>query len=156
MQEENQRKMERAICAFVDKINSENADTMCGLINPRFVECDAAEQTLTLSYPARRWEANPMGRMQGGVIAALLDFTGGCLAVYYSATMALTVSLQTSYLRPGPTDGNVVVKARMTKPGRTMLHAYAECWSEDAPGKLIATANMVYIAQSGDPAPFAV
>ncbi len=146
MQNESQREMERSIRAFVDKINTEHPGTMCALTEPRFVECDAAEQTLTLSYPAQRWEANPMGRMQGGVIAALLDFTGACLAVYYSGTMALTVSLQTSYLSPGPTEGNVVVKARMTRPGRTMLHAYAECWSDGAPDKLIATANMVYIS----------
>lgn len=145
MQNEKQQEMERGIRAFIDKINAENSDTMCALIKPSFVECDAAERTLILSYAAQRWEANPMGRMQGGVIAALLDFAGGCLAVYYSQTMALTVSLQTSYLRPGPTDGNVLVKARMTKPGRTMLHAYAECWSEEAPDKLIATSNMVYI-----------
>lgn len=147
MENEKQQDMERQIRGFIDKINADNPDTMCGLIKPGVVSCDAAEQTLIMSYPAQYWEQNPLGRMQGGVVAAILDFTGGCLAVYYGGKMAVTVSLQTSYLRPGPTEGNVLVKARLTKSGRTMLHAFAECWSEDAPGKLIATANMVYMAQ---------
>ncbi|MCM1150121.1 MAG: PaaI family thioesterase [Butyricicoccus sp.] len=145
MQNENQQEMERSIRAFVDRVKTEHPGTMCALTKPGFVECDAQEQTLILSYPAQSWEANTRGRMQGGVIASLLDFTGGCLAMYCSGAMVLTVSLQTSYLRPGPTEGKVLVKARMTKTGRTMLHVYAECWSEDAPGKLIATGNMVYI-----------
>jgi len=147
MENETQLDMERCIRGFVDKINGENADTMCGLIKPQFVSCDDAEQTLVMSYPAQYWEQNPIGRMQGGVVAAILDFTGGCLAVYYGGKMAVTVSLQVSYLRAGPTQGNVLVKARLTKSGRTLLHAFAECWSEDAPGKLIATANMVYMSQ---------
>lgn len=147
MENEKQQEMERQIRSFIDKINGENPDTMCGLIKPGFVECSAQEQTLLVSYPAQYWERNPLGRMQGGVVAAILDFTGGCLAVYYGGKMAVTVSLQTSYLRPGPTEGNVLVKARLTKSGRTLLHVFAECWSEDAPGKLIATANMVYMSQ---------
>lgn len=146
MRNENRQEMERSIRAFVDKVKTEHSGTMCALTKPCFTECDAREQTLTLSYPAQSWEANTRGRMQGGVIASLLDFTGGCLAAYCSASTVLTVSLQTSYLRPGPTEGKVLVKARMTKTGRTMLHVFAECWSEDAPGKLIATGNMVYIA----------
>lgn len=43
MENEKQLDMERQIRGFIDKINEENADTMCGLIKPRFVSCDAAE-----------------------------------------------------------------------------------------------------------------
>jgi acyl-coenzyme A thioesterase PaaI-like protein len=85
--------------------------------------------------------------MQGGVIGAMLDFTAGCLSVYQTDSMALTVSMQVSYLRPGPLDGNLIVRASSTKAGRTLCHDFVECWCEGHEGKTVATANIVYMAQ---------
>lgn len=146
MHSEKQAEMEKSIRDFIGKINTDNGDTMCGLLRPSFVCCDSAEQSLTVAYPAQYWEQNILGRMHGGAMAALLDFTAGLLAVYESGTMAVTVSMQVSYLRPGPVDGRVLVKARGTKAGRTLLHSFAQAWCEDAPDKLIATANCIYMA----------
>ena len=146
MNAEKQLAMERSIRAFIDKVNAENPDTMCGLIKPAFAECDSDELTLTMSYPVQHWERNPIGRMQGGVTSALLDFTAGCLAIYLSGAMAVTVSMQVSYLRPGPLEGEMLVKARCTKAGRSLIHVFAECWDAAAPGKTVATANVVYSA----------
>lgn len=146
MEENRQAEMERRICAFIDKINGENADTMCGLIKPRFISCDSETNTLTMAYPVQRWESNPIGRMQGGVIATILDFSVACLAVYLGGGKPVTVSMQVSYLRPGPISGSMLVKVSCTKAGRTLIHAFAECWDEDAPDKTVATANMVYTA----------
>ena len=146
MHTEKQAEMERSIRAFIDKINMESTDTLCGLLRPCFVCCDSEERSLTVAYPAQYWEQNLLGRMHGGTTAALLDFTAGLLAIYESGTMAVTVSMQVSYLRPGPVDGRVFVKARSTKTGRTLLHSFAEAWCEDTPDKLIATANCVYMA----------
>lgn len=148
MNTEKQTEMEERMRSFIDKINSDNPDTMCGLIKPGFVSCDYDKQTVTLSYPAQYWEQNPIGRMQGGVMAAILDFTAGCLAVYQTESMAVTVSMQVSYLRPGPVAGNLIAKAVSTKAGRTLVHAFVECWAEDAPDKIVATANCVYMAQN--------
>ena len=146
MNQEKQQEMEACIRAFLEQINRDNADTMCGLIRPGFVSCDSDELTLTMAYPVQHWERNPIGRMQGGVVATILDFSVACLAVYLSGTMPVTVSMQVSYLRPGPLDGNLMVKVRCTKTGRTLIHAFAECWDEAAPGKTVATANVVYMA----------
>ena len=146
MQTEKHSEMEKFICDFIDKINRESPDTLCGLLRPSFVCCDGTEKSLTMAYPAQYWEQNLLGRMHGGTMASLLDFTAGLLAIYESRTFVLTVSMQVSYLRPGPVDGRVLVKARSTKSGRTLLHSFAEAWCEDAPDKLIASANCVYIA----------
>ena len=146
MHTEKQAEMEKSIRAFIDKINTQSPDTLCGLLRPCFVCCDSEEQSLTVAYPAQYWEQNLLGRMHGGTMAALLDFTAGLLAIYESGTMAVTVSMQVSYLRPGPVDGHVIVRARSTKAGRTLLHIFAEAWCEDTPDKLIATANCVYMA----------
>ena len=145
MHTEKQAEMEKSIRDFMDKINREGADTLCGLLRPSFVCCDSEEHSLTVAYPAQYWEQNLLGRMHGGTMAALLDFTAGLLAIYDSGTMAVTVSMQVSYLRPGPADGRVLVKARGTKSGRTLLHSFTEAWCEDTPDKLIATGNCIYM-----------
>ncbi len=143
---EKQLHMEESIRAFLDKINAEQADTIIGMLHPRFVECSAEDATVTLAYPAMAWERNPLNVMQGGVVATILDFSIACLAVYYGGEKAVTVSLQTSYLRGCPIDGTLVVKVKATKAGRTMIHAYSECWEEKTPDKLVATSVGVYYA----------
>ena len=143
---EKQLHMEESIRAFLDKINAEQADTIIGMLHPRFVECSAEDATVTLAYPAMAWERNPLNVMQGGVVATILDFSIACLAVYYGGEKAVTVSLQTSYLRGCPIDGTLVVKVKATKTGRTMIHAYSECWEEKTPDKLVATSVGVYYA----------
>ena len=143
---EKQLHMEESIRAFLDKINAEQSDTIIGMLHPRFVECSAEDATVTLAYPAMAWERNPLNVMQGGVVATILDFSIACLAVYYGGEKAVTVSLQTSYLRGCPIDGTLVVKVKATKAGRTMIHAYSECWEEKTPDKLVATSVGVYYA----------
>ena len=143
---EKQLHMEESIRAFLDKINAEQADTIIGMLHPRFVECSAEDATVTLAYPAMAWERNPLNVMQGGVVATILDFSIACLAVYNGGEKAVTLSLQTSYLRGCPIDGTLVVKVKATKTGRTMIHAYSECWEEKTPDKLVATSVGVYYA----------
>ena len=143
---EKQLHMEESIRAFLDKINAEQSDTIIGMLHPRFVECSAEDATVTLAYPAMAWERNPLNVMQGGVVATILDFSIACLAVYYGGEKAVTVSLQTSYLRGCPIDGTLVVKVKANKAGRTMIHAYSECWEEKTPDKLVATSVGVYYA----------
>ena len=143
---EKQLHMEESIRAFLDKINAEQSDTIIGMLHPRFVECSAEDATVTLAYPAMAWERNPLNVMQGGVVATILDFSIACLAVYYGGEKAVTVSLQTSYLRGCPIDGTLVVRVKATKAGRTMIHAYSECWEEKTPDKLVATSVGVYYA----------
>ncbi len=146
MRVNSQAEMEQISRHFIDRINTRDADTMCGLIKPSFVSCDYEEKSLTMSYPAQSWERNPLGAMQGGVVATLLDFTVGSLAISFTVDKPVTVSIQVSYLAPAPITGNVLVKARATRVGKTLIHAFAEAWAEDKPEKIVATCNCVYMA----------
>ena len=143
---EKKIKMEEYMKSFLKNIEDTQGDTIIGMLKPNFVDCDPEEATVTLSYPAMKWERNPLNVMQGGVVATILDFSIACLAVYYGGEKAVTVSLQTSYLRGCPIDGTLVVKVKATKAGRTMIHAYSECWEEKTPDKLVATSVGVYYA----------
>jgi len=141
---EKQLKMEEHVKNLLSSIAENQADTILGMLQPSFVGCSAEEGTLTLSYPAMAWERNPIGVMQGGVVATILDFSIACLSTFYGGMKAVTVSLQTSYLRGCPIDGTLVVKVRATKAGRTMIHCFAECWEEKTPDKLVATCVSFY------------
>lgn len=144
--DEKQLRMEEHMHTFLKNIEENQSDSIIGMLRPSFVECSAEEATLTMSYPAMAWERNPLNVMQGGVVATILDFSIACMATYYGGEKAVTVSLQTSYLRGCPIDGTLVVKVRATKAGRTMIHAFAECWEEKTPDKLVATCVGVYYA----------
>jgi len=133
--------------SLIDHINETQADTILAMVQPRFVDCDAENGTLTMAYPALNWERNPLGVMQGGIVATLMDFSAGCLAISYSTAKPVTVSMQVSYLRGTPIGGEVYVRARATKTGRTLVHVFAECYEPSAPDKLTATANIVYMVQ---------
>lgn len=138
--------MEAKVRAVIDDVYETQPDAIIGMIQPRFVSCDVDEQTLTMAYPAQSWERNPIGVMQGGIVATLLDFSVACLAIAYTGTKPVTVSLQVSYLRGAPVGGEVIVKVKATKVGRTLVHAFAECWEAQSPDKLVATANVAYMA----------
>ena len=144
---EKQLQMEQHIKDLLADINKNHADTILGMLHPSFVECSAGEGTVMLSYPAMAWERNPIGVMQGGVVATILDFSIACLSTFYGGSKAVTVSLQTSYLRGCPIDGTLIVKVRATKAGRSMIHCFAECWEEKTPDKPVATSVGVYYAQ---------
>ena len=146
MSNEKQQQMEQRIRSFVENVSAGQQGRVLGMIRPSFVSCDAEEQTLLLSYPCQDWESNPNGVMQGGIVATILDFSIACLAINYAGDAPVTVSLQTSYLRGCPVSGTLMVKVRATKVGRTLLHAFVECWEESTPGKLVATANGAYMA----------
>ena len=144
---EKQLRMEEHVKSLLADIAENQADTILGMLSPCFESCSAEEGTVTISYPAMAWERNPIGVMQGGVVATILDFSIACLSTYYGGMKAVTVSLQTSYLRGCPIDGRLVVKVRATKAGRSMIHCFAECWEEKTPDKLVATSVGVYYGQ---------
>ena len=143
---EKQLQMEEHIKKLLSDINENQADTILGMLHPAFVECSAEEGSVKLSYPAMAWERNPIGVMQGGVVATILDAAIACLSVNYAGDAPMTISLQTSYLRGCPINGTLMVRARATKVGRSLFHAFAECWEENSPGKLVATATSAYMA----------
>ena len=143
MDKEKQAAMEQRVRDFLENIRVKHPGTIIAMLEPRFVECNAATQTITLAYPAQAWEANPLGIMQGGIVATMLDFSLAALAVCFIGDAPVTASLQVSYLRGTPVQGELLVRTRATKVGRQAVHAYAECAPADAPDKLTATANCV-------------
>jgi len=92
----------------------------------------------TLRFAFRPEFTNPVGQLQGGMYAVLMD-----AAMAVAAGGIATATMQFSILRP-ISEGTVTVTGEVVKKGRTILYAEAEI--RDDEGRLVARGN-----QSGLP-----
>ncbi|MGI8925964.1 MAG: PaaI family thioesterase [Tepidiformaceae bacterium] len=96
------------------------------------------EGRAVLRFPVREEWMNPLGQLQGGIFAAMMD---GAMAV--AALGIATATLQVSILRP-VSAGMLTVTGEVVKAGRRVIYAEAE--ARDEAGRLVARGN-----QSGLP-----
>ena len=91
-------------------------------------------------FDARDCFANPMGNVQGGFLAAMLDDTLGpaLAATLDDGEFAPTVELKVSFLRPA-VPGPIVGTGRVVHRGGTIAFLAGEL--KDRAGELLATAT---------------
>ncbi|MFZ0767316.1 PaaI family thioesterase [Bradyrhizobium sp.] len=104
-----------------------------------FVEIDGERGTIQTRFEAVESFLNPVGHVQGGFLAAMLDDTMGTAlaATLEPGLFAPTVNLNVQYHRPaalGPLKG----LGRVAMRGREVCHGSAELWQND---KVVATAT---------------
>lgn len=126
------------------RVESDHGDTAVAMMHLRMVECDAQNRSLTFAFPAFPWECNPNGVIHGGLVATMFDTAMGITAYAMTGQMTPTINLNTSFLRPAPGDGTLIVRAQVTMCGRTVIYASAEMWDSRAPEKAVATAQGVF------------
>ena len=91
---------------FVQRMQTLTADSKLKLPPPIFAEMggemidlDMTAKTLTVRFPVQERFQNPMGYMQGGMIAAAIDNAIGPLS-FMVAEPSVTKTLEVQYLRP--------------------------------------------------------
>src|ERR1700755_973290 len=96
---------------------------------------------VTTQFQARPEFANPIGNVQGGFIAAMLDDTIGpaIAATPESTQFSPTLEIKVSFLRAARVGASFIGRGRVVHRGRSVVFAEAEL--EDAGGKLIARAR---------------
>jgi uncharacterized protein (TIGR00369 family) len=101
---------------------------------------DPAAGTISVRYDARSDFTNPMGNIQGGFIAAMLDEAMGpaLVATLPPGQFAPTLEMKVSYLEPARV-GPLWANGRVVKRGST--HGFVEAELVDGAGKLIARAS---------------
>ena len=141
----DQAGMEAAFRSYFAQVREQAAGTFNDMLAPAFVSCDFSAMTVTLRVETKPWMTNPGGILHGGIISSLLDFVMGLLCRYVSGgRMTPTVDMQVSFLRPGPTEGGLLLTARITKRGRSFCYAQSSLARETEPEKLLATAAGTY------------
>lgn len=121
-------------------------------MSPEFVSCSPDGRTVTVRYKLKPEMRNPMGWLHGGVTSTMIDMGMGLLAFYCSQSVCPTSSMTVNYLKPNRIGGYLVVRSSVKHLGRHMVYMSAECWMEDDPDKLTATATGTYavITHTGD------
>lgn len=91
------------------------------------------EGRATLRYPVKAEFTNPMGQLQGGMYAVLMD-----QAMAMASGGLATATMQFSIFRSA-TSGFLVVSAEVIRRGRRLIYVEAEIRDED--GNLVARGN---------------
>ena len=148
----DQAGMERAFNNYFAYVKQNCDGTFNAMFNARLESCDYENRTVVLAVDTVNWMTNPNDMLHGGISASLLDFTMGLLCRYCSGGyMTPTVTMNVSYLRPGPIHKTVYIKAEVIHLGASVCNATGCLWAEGAPEKLIATSTGTYYvsARSG-------
>ena len=130
--------------ALSEQIKTERENSVVGMMHPLVTDCDAAAMSVTVEYPAFPWERNPDGVIHGGIVGTMFDTAMGVAGFALTGAMTPTISLTTAFLRPAPGDGTLVVRARITMAGHTVIYLSAEMWDSRAPEQIVATAQGVF------------
>ena len=101
---------------------------------------DPAKRTIKVEFSATPDFINPIGTIQGGIIAAMLDDAMGPVATAFLGGhhMAPTVELKVNFMRPAKV-GSLFVEARVVHSGQSIV--FLDGTMKDNEGKLIATAS---------------
>lgn len=110
------------------------------LLGWQLEEIDPSRGTIVVRYDARTEFTNPLGDIQGGLLAAMLDDTMGpaLVATLPPGQFAPTLEMKVSYLAParvGPLWGH----GRVVKRGGTI--SFVEADLVDADGLIVARAS---------------
>jgi uncharacterized protein (TIGR00369 family) len=104
-------------------------------------EIDPEAGTIVVGYDAKPEFANPLGNVQGGIIAAMLDDAMGpaLIATLPPERFAPTLEMKISYLEPTPVGGRLFGHGRVVKVGGSI--AFIEGDLRDEQDRVLARAS---------------
>lgn len=107
-----------------------------------------AKRSLTVRFPVQPKHVNPMGRLQGGFMAACIDGTMGPLSYLTAGKPTTTLDLAVNYLRGAEPPETITITAEIQ--GRGFGTIYLEASVLNAKQKLVARAtSQVLILKPG-------
>ncbi len=106
----------------------------------KLLEIDPERGTIRVQFAAKQEFLNPMGVVQGGFVAAMLDDTLGpaLVCTLPPGHFAPTIELKVNFIRPAPL-GILIGEGRVVARGGTIAFLAGELRTES--GELIATAT---------------
>ncbi|YCK34269.1 PaaI family thioesterase [Actinomadura sp. ATCC 39365] len=117
------------------------------LLGWELVEVDPEAGTIEVAFRAGEQFANPVGVVQGGFLAAMLDDTLGpaLVATLPEGQFAPTLDLHVQFLRPAR-PGRLVGRGRVVRRGRDVCFLAGELL--DPGGDLVATATATVLVRT--------
>ena len=102
-------------------------------------------RSLTVSFMVREDQTNPVGSLQGGILASFFDDTFGPLAFRTTRKPCVSIDMHVNFVRQVRIGEAVVIRAEFKSRSRTLLQLYGEAHNDR--NKLVATAStnmMIY------------
>ncbi len=96
-------------------------------------------QSLTVAFPVAQEQANPVGTLQGGILASFFDNTFGPLSFATMRKPCISIDMTVNFVRPALPGEAVVIRAEFKSKSRKLIQLYAE--AHNVKQKLIATAT---------------
>ena len=108
------------------------------LLGQELLELDSAAGTVRMRFFGKPEFCNPMGNVQGGFLAAMLDDAAAFAVIVKSQRRIVvpTIEFKVSFLAPAKMNRAIIAHGRCLKLGRTI--AFAESDLLDPDGRLIA------------------
>ena len=103
------------------------------------------EDSCVVRMPVEGWMHNPHATLHGGIAATLIDVSMGHL-LNHLGIRAVTSDLHVSYHRP-VSGQEVVATSRVTKAGRTIVHA--TCEVRDREDRVCSTGVATFVRLDG-------
>lgn len=117
------------------------------LLGAEFVKADPGAGTVEIAFHPDATMLNPLGMVQGGFVAAMLDDTMGpaLIAMTDGKMIPSSIDLNISFIRPVK-PGRVIARGRVIRLGKSVAFLEAELF--DTEGKLLARATSSAIPAS--------
>ena len=114
--------------------------TAATLLGWRLIAVDRAAATIEVSFEPQPEFANPIGTVQGGMLAAMLDESMGPVSLTRLAPgeFAPTIEFKVGFVRAAPMR-RITGRARVVNAGRSLLFLEGELLDDE--GRLLATAT---------------
>ncbi|MBR5467638.1 MAG: PaaI family thioesterase [Firmicutes bacterium] len=131
----NQINMENEVRAIVSSHFNDEENLLLNMLNPKFVECNYEEKSITVKYKAEKWNMNTGGTMHGGIICTAFDNCFGILAHSLCRTWVTTIDINVRFLKPVFCGEELIVTAKADMKGNTIISLSGEAKVGD---KLVA------------------
>ena len=113
--------------------------TINAMVEMELVRMDEQTRTMTLKFPLRGWEMNPVGRSHGGILCTLLDMAmGGAAYTYSEAAFTPTIQMSVNFVKGSETGDELWIDAVCDHSGSRMIMTRATARLKD--GEVVATA----------------
>lgn len=96
-------------------------------------------RSLAVEFTVREDQTNPLGSLQGGILASFFDDTFGPLAFRTTGKPCISIDMTVNFVRQVRPGEAIVVRAEFKSKSRTLLQLYGE--AHTSRNKLVATAS---------------
>ena len=95
-------------------------------------------RNISLDFPVKRHQTNPLGTLQGGILCSFFDEAFGVLSFASLRKPCITIDMSIHFVRPALPGNHLTIRAEFKFRSRSLLQLYAE--AHNGKNKLVATA----------------